>query len=79
MLDRSMDNVLEVKAFLGDTKLAKTVLCKICNEIVYDVPDKPTRAEIGRATDVVVLHLELQHGFRVARVSCNDPKCLGGH
>ncbi len=79
MLDRSMEGVVETKAFLGNTKITKTAVCNLCNEVIYNLPDNPTKAEVSRELDGAILHLELRHGFRVDKVHCTDPRCVGGH
>ena len=65
--------------YIGDTGFAKKILCKLCSQVVYSVPDKPKQVEVDRELSVFRLHFELQHNIRVAVVSCGDPRCGGPH
>ena len=61
------------------THLAKRIVCKICQEDIYSVSEKPSQVEIDRELHGMILHMKLRHDLDVRFHRCSDPKCVRPH
>jgi len=74
----SLEAVTTVELIPG-TNFAKRITCKLCGELVFEVSDRPTEAEVNVQIAGFHAHLEFRHNLAMERVACSDPKCQGDH